>query len=357
MSSSRHTQASPVFFEGLELMRAVLILLVIAGHAIVGPLGKEPMRYVIYSVHMPLFLALSGFVLNRKRLVEASWPDFFMHYVRRMLFAWLVAAVFFTMVSGKEFWGRLARREASGLLDILLYPEYHLWFIPVLFLQLIVLRLVERRLPPSTRPGVLLVAAAAAVFLFWNIRMDGPARGQATWINLLGDKRWILLFAYFYLGFFLRHWKPSSRMQGGVLALAALGLMLGAGIRFEDWKQSLPVWESRLGTLLPASALALFSFWLLAPAAIVVPAALRWLSEQSLFLYLWHVSVIRGAYAAFPVLKEQPFNAGEFGVAALAVLVLFAAWSLLHRFQWTSLWLGIAPGKSRGGPAGRAEAS
>lgn len=346
MNSSRHPQAAPVFFEGLELMRAVLILLVIVGHALVGAMNKEPLRFAIYSFHMPLFLALSGFVLNRQRLVEAPWLEFFRHYIRRMLFAWLIAAAFFMAVCEKGFWEKVAS-PTSDLLNIFLYPAYHLWFIPALLLQIVLLRFLERRLPPSARAAVLMTAAAAALFLFWSTKKDGPDAAQPVWLNLMGDKRWILFFVYFYLGFFLRHWKPSASVMRWVVALAIPGLLLGAGIRFEDWKESMPMWEARLGGLLMCSGLALFSFWWLAPASMRIPVPVRWLSEQCLFLYLWHVPVIRGVYAEFPVLRKLPGNAGEFVVAALAVLVLFLVWVLLRRFAWAGLWFGFSPARVR----------
>lgn len=65
-----------VYYPGIDALKGILILLVIAGHFLEGRISENPLRYIIYSFHMPLFLVLSGFLLNRERLRHRGTAHF-----------------------------------------------------------------------------------------------------------------------------------------------------------------------------------------------------------------------------------------------------------------------------------------
>jgi hypothetical protein len=79
---------------------------------------------------MPIFIAISGFLVNKAKLAELSFWDVVKKYVPRLLIPWSIAvAVYVTIIE----WYRLGE---VGLRDfvylyyrVFIKPYYHLWFI------------------------------------------------------------------------------------------------------------------------------------------------------------------------------------------------------------------------------------
>ena len=77
--------------DSIDFVKGVLIIFVILGHVVLGTISGNLIRGVIYSFHMPLFLFVSGYMINLDRLMSQSFNDLFSKYWDRMLKAWLVA--------------------------------------------------------------------------------------------------------------------------------------------------------------------------------------------------------------------------------------------------------------------------
>ena len=52
----------------VDLVKGVLIILVIVGHLLPGERHASLLRWIIYSVHMPLFAAVSGYLFPWKEI-------------------------------------------------------------------------------------------------------------------------------------------------------------------------------------------------------------------------------------------------------------------------------------------------
>ena len=50
--------------KNIDLIKGILVLLVIIGHVLKGSLSENLARYIIYSFHMPLFIAIAGYLFN-----------------------------------------------------------------------------------------------------------------------------------------------------------------------------------------------------------------------------------------------------------------------------------------------------
>lgn len=70
----------------IDITKGVLILLVIAGHLIQGPVSDSLARYIIYSFHMPLFIAVSGYLINWTQLKKLSFREYLKNIVTECLF-------------------------------------------------------------------------------------------------------------------------------------------------------------------------------------------------------------------------------------------------------------------------------
>lgn len=70
----------------IDLLKGCLILLVIIGHIVLGHVHEQAVRYMIYSFHMPLFIGLSGYLINPEKLRQTPLIAFAIRYWWRVLF-------------------------------------------------------------------------------------------------------------------------------------------------------------------------------------------------------------------------------------------------------------------------------
>lgn len=56
----------------IDVLKGILILLVVIGHILPGTLQENFARYFIYSFHMPVFFAVSGYLVSIDRLRESK---------------------------------------------------------------------------------------------------------------------------------------------------------------------------------------------------------------------------------------------------------------------------------------------
>jgi len=79
----------------IDGLKGFLIVMVILGHILQGKVLDNFGRYVIYSFHMPLFVGLSGYLLNIDSIRSLSIGQFFGKYGLRVLLPWAVASHLF----------------------------------------------------------------------------------------------------------------------------------------------------------------------------------------------------------------------------------------------------------------------
>ena len=135
----------------IDILKGMLIFMVVLGHALLGSLDESPLRYLIYSFHMPAFFFVSGFLLNLEGLRQASFTGIFKKYWRRMLRPWCIAWVVYTLYAVHSDMTLLA------WIHNLYSPYYHLWFVPSLFLCVIICMLFVKRLKDNVMAEVALV--------------------------------------------------------------------------------------------------------------------------------------------------------------------------------------------------------
>ena len=272
---------------GIDSMKGLLILLVVLGHALPGSLEDSLPRFLIYSFHMQIFLAICGYLTTREKLRKNSLATLFRGYWRRMILPWLVAVVvFFLVVHYKELWQSPLDLKplAKSLALQLPYPFFHLWFVPALVMMILVVYGIER-LPWDC--GIAVYLSSVALYIVFA---SYPGR-SVPHLVLLGDRRWYLFFCFFYLGFLLR-----NRVQRQNLSAAVLGLLVAVLATCRIWQFYHPpypavgcglVWLLTVAlTLLCLQYFAQRHFW-----------GGKWLSLlgiESLAIYLWHPLLLRG---------------------------------------------------------------
>lgn len=70
----------------IDFVKGILILSVVLGHVLLGGVRQNILRYMIYSIHMPLFIAMSGYLLNTDKLKTMSVKELIKKYFFRVEF-------------------------------------------------------------------------------------------------------------------------------------------------------------------------------------------------------------------------------------------------------------------------------
>jgi fucose 4-O-acetylase-like acetyltransferase len=113
-----------VYNQTADVFKGALILFVIIGHVLLGTLVDNPIRFFIYTFHMPVFFFIGGYLLNLPKLEKMDWLNILKKYTRRMLAVWAMACVVYALLVDFK------RLSWQLLFDRFLHPYYHLWFIP-----------------------------------------------------------------------------------------------------------------------------------------------------------------------------------------------------------------------------------
>ncbi len=257
-----------------DQLKAILLVLVIFGHALSGRVTEDPLKWTLYGFHMPAFLFLSGYLIGAARFTARPWGELLRHYWRRMVAAWLAVSVLFLLL-----FERTAFSSPKEFLEsVFLTPAFHLWYIPLLVLALALSRALG-----GTREGrIALLAIAVGGYLLWRT----PLR-EALPTMLSGnlDDRYFGFLIFFVLGLFARNgWLPLPGPRLAVVLIGAGGALYVVGY-------SVSGWFSPLGFLLLNVGVVAFVPRLLSTLSNGVPVvggALVAIGQQSLWIYLLH---------------------------------------------------------------------
>lgn len=110
---------------GIDYVKGCLIILVFVGHIIPGALEEVFPRYVIYAFHMPLFIGISGFLLNIEKM-DMTISKLLPKYWNRLLMPWVVAVLFFFLDTHIYKANPINVKEFAYSFC---HPFYHLWYI------------------------------------------------------------------------------------------------------------------------------------------------------------------------------------------------------------------------------------
>lgn len=144
----------------IDALKGILILFVMAGHILPGGLNSSFLRYSIYAFHMPLFLFISGYLINLEKSVQLDFAQLIKKYWKRMLLEWGIAWIIYTsfiLFSGISF---------HKLLSMIIHPFYHLWYVPALFGMIIILVLLYRYLSDKFLTYVILFSLTVVTTSF-----------------------------------------------------------------------------------------------------------------------------------------------------------------------------------------------
>ena len=245
-NDASHSKRNP----NIDFLKGMLILLVIVGHLLNGSIRSSLPRYLIYSFHMPLFIALTGYLIRPEGLLSLTFPALIRKYFRRLLLPWLLALQIFYLVNHLSSPGEISLASyLSSYWDI----YFHLWYIPGLMVWILLscflLKLfsafsagksalsikknfahdlfsIRANVHPYF-PALLLTALLISLFfcVWYILPLSSPAAERIQY--LVYHDFHLLYYIYFVFGMYLRR-RPLKRniRSCGILAAAFFFLYL-----------------------------------------------------------------------------------------------------------------------------------
>lgn len=321
MSASKET----IRYTGIDSLRGWLIVLVMLGHLVLGSVHDNTIRYSIYAFHMPVFIGLSGYLINAESLRKSSFIETMTRYWWRALFPFAFA---FALFSGVLLFHAFdeGRVTVSLLLSYLHTPYYHLWFIPTLVLWVLAFSAVLKLRAPLVVTMLFFLFAA----LIWG---SIPKSEQWAFIAPLMSKKVIYFFGFFLFGAWLR--TSSSKQFRSILndfkVLPVTLILACATLYLLEIGIDKSLFRASIWLVLNITLIA-FLIDVAVSNAKSKPTLVTDIGRNSLPIYLWHVVplfVLKG----FDVHLTQPMV--YYLVASISmVLIVCAILRLEGRRKW-----------------------
>ncbi|QGP79557.1 acyltransferase family protein [Sphingobium sp. CAP-1] len=300
----------------VDLLKGLLILLVMAGHAMELTHQQHLALWIGAGFRMPLMIGISGYLLNVTRTRTDRADLLFGRYGERMLLPWAFALMVYLLVSGWPL-------SWATPLEMVLRPPFHLWYVPVLFFLIMVTRLA-----PLSPLMLLAIGAPISLATMYSFGLDHGPIGVSL---LSADNRFIRYPVYFFFGMVMAERGLPTRYLGVVLLAVALGLLWWSGL-----------WGSGNGlAYVPARLIMCLGLIALLPRLAALRLSfgpLNRIGRDSLFFYLWHPLVMGMVLTS---------GAGALTTLLLSVLILLLVSRLSASRGYLRRCLGSAPPSRR----------
>lgn len=187
---------------GIDQAKGFLILCVVFGHLIPRPEVMDPLKWFIYSFHMPAFLYISGYLMNEEKFVTNGIQPLLKKY-KTLLPPWLIISVLWSFIfqSGIQTLRQGHWKSIIKLFAFLWFaPMVHLWYIPSLIVMITAVWFFMRYRYGFQILFPISFLAAVLIPIF-------PYRRWIPWPYTLlpGDPRNMTYMIYFLLGYGFRN--------------------------------------------------------------------------------------------------------------------------------------------------------
>lgn len=310
-------------YPGLNAAKGTLILLVIFTHSL--PDGM--LLYFNYFFHMPVFLAISGYLLKQSAFKQGL-KKYLERLTHRLLIPWIIASILYLPFSLK------GRALSELTITDLIYPFFHLWYVPAYFIGALLCYFVTRLNIPAKM--VLLVTAAFTVcwYIFFRDNQLPVAAQPLYWF---GEKRFYAYLFFFFLGFSLRNelvklFPPPLFLLGSIIGSFAVIV----GFVYSNM--------SDFATIIPYmifnSSLVLFLLIYAAPQNWLQNKLILLTNKQSLGIYLYHPMII---FIIYRIIgdpdKKQVSNLQGFAVGLITLATILSLVWLIQKWDFSNRYL------------------
>lgn len=196
----------------IDFLKGLLIILVIIGHVLPGELSNNPVRYIIYSFHMPAFFYVSGVVYSGKRKLK--------DYAIRLGIPWLFAIqIYFFLLNYNSL-------SIISYVKAYIFPYYHLWFVCGFLFCIIIAKVC--------RENIKLLICIGLVFSIISIMLNGNEFIIWKFVEHTIRPQYLLFFS---LGILSRNKLSHTKFTLVFSVLFVLFLPLGYFYQSYWWEQ------------------------------------------------------------------------------------------------------------------------
>lgn len=267
----------------IDVIKGFLLTLVIAGHIMLSDPNAPSIRGFIYFFHMPLFIAISGY-LSYKSLMNYDMPGAIRKSLVRMGLPYVIAFLIYSSLSALKSSDSYSLQNAAL---VFIYPYYHLWYVPAIIIYIVLSKSI---LSLSKSLPIFVGASLSASFYFGDFLHRDAMKDSLTY---MGDKRFYYYWCFFCVGLLCYRYRELNLRRW-----VAIPLSLG-----------IAVW-----LLYAAPSSRLFTWALYLISTIIMILAMfnaiesrpgfrskffERVGESSLPIYLWHVLPIVVSRALF----------------------------------------------------------
>lgn len=334
-----------------DSLKGWLMLLVILGHAIQSTLGADcdnsHLWNLIYSFHMPAFMAVSGWLayrtLSSYKLANCDWGGY-LNSCKRRSCQLLIPYFVWTVVSFLTR-GEYTLQKAG---EMLLYPDRSFWFLWVLFWICVIFNLAQLVASKLKVNEMVLILGTCLLLFGVMVVME---------IRVLGFQFLAYYFLFYTLGYCLHKYEETPLLKG--LSKPYVMVILTVLWAFLAWgwtMHGLPSWMPAIPHV-PSALLqyAYRGFTALVAIVVLIGAAPKILNGTgklnqtictlgvvSLGLYVVHLSIM--GYVVTAVQSVLP-SIGNWTCVALAFVVALAisylvVWLLSTNQHTARIFLG-----------------
>ena len=321
----------------IDSLKGILILLVIVGHAISKVIGNEAANNdywwcLIYSFHMPTFIAVSGYLQyrskysNKKPLQLQIWRRFC-----QLMVPFLVWSVLYFAI----------RNRIESYPNCILMPNTTFWFLWALFFICAIFSIMEKVSEKWSLKHDLVVGLTCIVFASVLVILKD--------IHLLGIQYILYYFLFYAIGYYIHKFGISIKSIMACVLMAFAWLLLASFWRPQALPEFIPL-SGMAATMLRfiykfvVALVAVVVVFSIAPKCLngdnKVCKILTWVGTYSLGIYVIHLTF------ADLVSKFVFSFVNDTWAKVLILFILLAVFSsvivwLLNKFKWTSrLFLG-----------------
>lgn len=321
----------------IDSLKGILILLVIVGHAIAKVIGNDAANNdywwcLIYSFHMPAFIAVSGYLQYRSN--SSNKKPLKLQIGRRfcqLMVPFLLWSILFFAIRGR----------IESYPNCILMPNTTFWFLWALFFICVIFAILEKVSEKWSLKQDLVVGVMCIVFAAFLVILKD--------IHLLGIQYILYYFLFYAIGYYIHKFGILIKSIMACVLMAFAWLLLASFWRPQALPEFIPL-SGMAATMLrfiykfAVALVAVIVIFSIAPKYLIrdnkASKVLTWLGTYSLGIYVIHLTF------ADLVSKFVFSFVNDTWAKILFLFVLFAVISsaivwLLNKFEWTSrLFLG-----------------
>ncbi len=265
---------------------------------------------------MPLFIMLSGFLLNTNKLQNLNIKELINKYLFRVIIPWCFAVIVYWSCKNYEL--LLSFKALPSILKWYIIPYYHLWFIPS-FLIWIFMTWFLLKLNVSINRILLIGSVISLIWYFFRLHPEtySNVSSNAT-IDMVLKKYGFHFYIFFVAGIYFKNaFKSTIKKKYYIIALG--GIIVNMCLFFYPNTHL-----SYINYFVFNISFGLIVLFLAKKKYFRTQKYIEWMGENSMGIYLWHILPI--------LLSKYLFLSKPLWLFYSASIVLQCAFILIYSF-------------------------